>query len=188
MVGHYCHSTCTWAAVPATSSVELWIIYLSNRQYAFLLTGLNINFTKSFCSLYIFLPLFHWFLPDGFISYRNPMFFAMMAGNAICPRSRDFQLKRVLVTFCTASLLGIFEHWNIGTFERLNIGAFKHVNTLKESIGYLLYSQPVKNKLFVTYDKKITGGTPEVGSDKSLTLVTFDIWYLTFESFNIWTF
>ena len=41
-------------------------------------------------------------------------------------------------------------------------------------------------------DKKMTGGTPEVWPDKSLTLLTFDIWifdYLntwTFEHLNIW--
>ena len=28
---------------------------------------------------------------------------------------------------------------------------------------------------------KITGGTPEVRSDKSLILLTFDIWFLTFD-------
>ena len=33
---------------------------------------------------------------------------------------------------------------------------------------------------------KMTGGTPEVRSNKSLTLLTFDIWYLTFEHLNIW--
>ena len=40
---------------------------------------------------------------------------------------------------------------------------------------------------------KMTGGTPEVRSHKSLTLLIFDIWYLTFdmwtfEYLNIWTF
>ena len=34
-------------------------------------------------------------------------------------------------------------------------------------------------------DKKMTGGTPEVRPDKSLTLLTFDIWIL--EHLNIWT-
>ena len=34
---------------------------------------------------------------------------------------------------------------------------------------------------------KITGGTPEVCSDKSLTLLIFDNWHLTFEHLNIWT-
>ena len=35
---------------------------------------------------------------------------------------------------------------------------------------------------------KMAGGTLEVRSDKSLTLLTFDIWHLTFGHLNIWAF
>ena len=35
---------------------------------------------------------------------------------------------------------------------------------------------------------KMTGGTPEVRSDNSLTLMKFDIWHLKFDHLNIWTF
>ena len=32
---------------------------------------------------------------------------------------------------------------------------------------------------------KMTGGTPEVQSDKSLTLLTFDIWFFTFDIWHM---
>ena len=56
------------------------------------------------------------------------MLFDMMAGNTICPQLGDFQLKKVLVTFCTAaSFLEVFtEHvsemmckWSNSVTEKL---------------------------------------------------------------------
>ena len=40
-----------------------------------------------------------------------------------------------------------------------------------------------KSALF--QETKMTGGTPEVRSDKSLTLLTFDIWFLTFDIWHM---
>ena len=50
---------------------------------------------------------------------------------------------------------------------------------------YLLKSPNVlSQRIFVlflwSFEEKFTRGTPEARSDKSLTLLTFDIWYLTF--------
>ena len=37
----------------------------------------------------------------------------------------------------------------------------------------------------MTEQSKMTGGTPEVHSDKRLTLLTLDIWFLTFEIWHM---
>ena len=56
---------------------------------------------------------------------------------------------------------------------RCNLFLYKNTH-LSRSMEYLLVF-PMILKLYFSFDLQMTGGTPEVRSDKGLTLLTFDI-------------
>ena len=108
--------------------------------------------------------------------------------NSVC------QYSQTCVPACASCNVSTTKHLNNVNFSVLGHTPFTRdkgqlINT--DLTTYFRLNTTLKHKWHTCKSLlKMTGGTPEVCSDKSFTLLTFYIWYLTFYIWhlNIWTF